>query len=118
GKVHSLYSLPSLLECTKKLGEGAFGEVYKGILRMKKKNGAIKNVDVAIKLVSLVSASSLPSPSSISSYLPFSSASWTIFRRSRSGSSCERYVPYSSLSWRDPPFFLRRLVSCVCSSTR
>ncbi|CAJ0569537.1 unnamed protein product, partial [Mesorhabditis spiculigera] len=37
------------IECTKKLGEGAFGEVHKGKLKLK--NG--KTVDVAVKLAKL-----------------------------------------------------------------
>ncbi|GMT23865.1 hypothetical protein PFISCL1PPCAC_15162, partial [Pristionchus fissidentatus] len=39
------------IECTKKLGEGAFGEVHKGVLRLRKPAG--KKVDVAIKLAKL-----------------------------------------------------------------
>ncbi|GMT18649.1 hypothetical protein PFISCL1PPCAC_9946 [Pristionchus fissidentatus] len=41
------------IECTKKLGEGAFGEVHKGKLKKRKKNGKDKTVNVAIKLAKL-----------------------------------------------------------------
>ncbi|GMR49190.1 hypothetical protein PMAYCL1PPCAC_19385, partial [Pristionchus mayeri] len=41
------------IEPTKKLGEGAFGEVHKGKLKKRKNGGKVKQVNVAIKLAKL-----------------------------------------------------------------